>query len=183
MEKETITETVTLAEAVKRLDTNLPRLTRLISKPPYAEYVRREVRPTKTGMRTVTLLSVSILDALKAELQERTGSDSEQKQKQDYSELLLQLRAENTRLWKEMTAQREARDQADSEFRRLLLSRDMEIVQLQGEVQKLLTSGPVTVEAEPTLEDTQESPSAPQTAQELAKVDERPPRRWWEVWK
>ena len=61
-----------------------------------------------------------------------------------------------------------------------------EVASLVAELQKLsptLTSGPVTVEAEPTLEDTQEGYSAPQTAQELAKVDERPPRRWWEVWK
>jgi hypothetical protein len=184
MDKETVTETVTLAEAAKMLQTNLPRLTRLIERPHSADSVRREPRQTKTGIRTVTLLSVSVLPALKADLQGKVETEREQKQKQSQEELLASVQSEVAFLRAELVAQREARDKADSEFRRLLLSRDMEITRIQQENRLLLAAPPVenaTQDAQETRTDTETPDMVNHTlGAETGIQSAQEKKKWWQ---
>jgi hypothetical protein len=68
-------DSVTVCEAAQRLGFTLPRLQRLLKRPEFAPHVHQAERPTRTGTRTVTLVSVSVLEALRS-------TESEQKRKQ-----------------------------------------------------------------------------------------------------
>ncbi|MDX1935176.1 MAG: hypothetical protein SFU56_21475 [Capsulimonadales bacterium] len=70
---------ISVSEAAQQLGVNLPRLLRYLRREPFVAYLRKEDRKTRTGMRTVTLVSVSILSELKRALREE---NPQQKQKQ-----------------------------------------------------------------------------------------------------
>lgn len=54
-------DTLPLTEAAQQLGLTLPRLQRILKRPEFAAHVHTGQRQTKTGTRTVTLVSVSIL--------------------------------------------------------------------------------------------------------------------------
>ena len=144
--------------------------------------VRGKIRNKREGDRLLVCLeALPIGNNLPDEQREQASANNEPSVREQTAnrELLDELKADVAFL----RSQLQQRDQAESEFRRLLLIRDTEIQRLMQENRRLLIAAPVDVEAEPAVQDTQEGYSAPQTAQELAKVDERPPRRWWEFWK
>lgn len=72
---------VSISEAAERLGVTLPRLQRALKRPEFAAHVRIGERPTRTGTRTVTLVSVSVLGDLSRWL-------GEQKHKQKRPESL-----------------------------------------------------------------------------------------------
>jgi hypothetical protein len=61
-----------------RLGVTLPRLMRLLKRPELAPLCWQESRPTRTGTRTVTLVSISVQERLKEAF---TEADTEQKRK------------------------------------------------------------------------------------------------------
>ena len=63
--------TVSLSDAAARLGITLPRLTRLLKRPEFAAGVTKAERQTKTGTRTVTLISVSVFEAIRLTLGEQ----------------------------------------------------------------------------------------------------------------
>jgi hypothetical protein len=76
-------EAIPVADAARLLGVTLPRLQRTLKHPEFFPHVLKTERPTKTGTRTVTVISVSVMDALKAALSE---GDGEQKRKQSHPE-------------------------------------------------------------------------------------------------
>ena len=66
-----VPEALTLAEAAERLSITLPRLTRLLKRAEFAPGVSQVQRATKTGTRTVTLVSVSVIEAVLLSLTEQ----------------------------------------------------------------------------------------------------------------
>lgn len=67
---------VTLTDLAGRLGVSLPRLQRLLKRPEFVRHVRKGQRKTATGTRTVTLVSVSVLEALEQAVRE---AETEQK--------------------------------------------------------------------------------------------------------
>jgi len=61
---------VPLSEAAATLGITLPRLTRLLKRPEFAAGVSKSERQTRTGTRTITLVSVSVLEAVRFSLSE-----------------------------------------------------------------------------------------------------------------
>jgi hypothetical protein len=61
-----------------RLGVTLPRLMRLLKRPELTSLCWQESRPTRTGTRTVTLVSISVQERLKEAF---TEADTEQKRK------------------------------------------------------------------------------------------------------
>ncbi len=57
-------ESITVSDAAERLGITLPRLQRLLRRPDFAAHVHKAEHQTRTGTRTVTLVSVSVLPAL-----------------------------------------------------------------------------------------------------------------------
>jgi hypothetical protein len=71
-------DSVTVSVMAERLGVTLPRLMRLLKRPELAPLCWQESRPTRTGTRTVTLVSVSVQERLKEAF---TEADTEQKRK------------------------------------------------------------------------------------------------------
>jgi len=64
-------EVVTIAEAAQELKVSIPRLRRLLAKPEWKGTVRQIDRPTKTGIRSTTVVPVSAIPNLSTALDER----------------------------------------------------------------------------------------------------------------
>lgn len=62
---------VPLSEAAARLRIILPRLTRLVKRPEFTSGITKTERQTKTGTRTVTLVSISVLEAVRLMISEQ----------------------------------------------------------------------------------------------------------------
>jgi hypothetical protein len=54
-------EYLTVAEAAERFGFTIPRLRRIVSRPPYAERCKTLERETRTGIRTALMLPVSLM--------------------------------------------------------------------------------------------------------------------------
>ena len=65
------TVTVSLSDAAARLGITLPRLTRLLKRPEFVAGITKAERQTRTGTRTVTLISVSVFEAIRLTLGEQ----------------------------------------------------------------------------------------------------------------
>ena len=78
-------EGLPVASVATALGVTLPRLQRLLKSDRFAPHVHKGERKTRTGTRTVTVVSVSVLDALKEALVEAEG---EQKRKHSHGEAL-----------------------------------------------------------------------------------------------
>ena len=90
-------ESVTISKAAETLGVTLPRLARLLKRPEFAASVSKGERQTRTGTRTVTLVRVSVLDALRRalfeteneaktddEAKEEAGPEQKRKQKREH---------------------------------------------------------------------------------------------------
>jgi hypothetical protein len=71
-------DSVTVSVMATRLGVTLPRLMRLLKRPELTSLCWQESRPTRTGTRTVTLVSVSVQERLKEAF---TEAGTEQKRK------------------------------------------------------------------------------------------------------
>lgn len=78
-------EGLPVASVATALGVTLPRLQRLLKADRFAPHVHKGERKTRTGTRMVTVVSVSVLDALKEALVEAEG---EQKRKHSHGESL-----------------------------------------------------------------------------------------------
>ena len=67
---------VSLSDAATSLGITLPRLTRLLKRPEFAGGVSKANRPTRTGTRTVTLVSVPVLEQIRLSLAEQKQEQS-----------------------------------------------------------------------------------------------------------
>lgn len=90
---------ITVSEVASQLNVPLPRLLRHLKKDKFAEFIIRESRVTKTGLRTVTKIDESIIYELKSAIQSRNTLKNKYKQK--YNQKLndtVQMQSEDVRL-------------------------------------------------------------------------------------
>lgn len=90
-------EAVPVQDLARELAITLPRLQRLLKRPEFARSVHKGERQTQTGTRTVTLVNVSIVPALREQIQSQSGAAGEQKREQKRTETLA-LDDERTRV-------------------------------------------------------------------------------------
>jgi hypothetical protein len=199
---------LTVAEAAQQLNVTLPRLRRMLARPDFAACLLQVERQTKTGTRTSTVLPVSVLVSLQQALESgetakrdvEAEREQEREQTQNRNEnavLLEQMRSEIQYLRGELTAQREQhgqetarRDEADGEFRRLLLKQDSEIARLQQENRLLLAVPPVesTPQSNEDARTDTVEPDAGISAQELEQAENRletgqEKKKWYQFWR
>lgn len=165
-------EWVTVAEAARRLDTNEPRLRRLLKLPDFAEAVRQETRQTKTGTRTGTVVSVSVLPTLREALEKGTGSESQHKQEREHSEALsLQQVAA---VYQALAAEKEAR----------IRQQEREIEHLRDEVEflrKQLENRLLPPAHETPPHSSENTPVHREEMREAQRDHQR--CAWWQFWK
>ena len=108
-------DAIPITEAARSLAVTLPRLQRALKRQEFASHVWQEARPTRTGTRTVTVVSISVLDRLKAVLREGSG---EHKRERSHGEALVSDSAEGERLravWELAMRQADARIREQAE--------------------------------------------------------------------
>jgi hypothetical protein len=182
--RETRTGTRSAAMASKTLIEELSLLFESKKKPDNRDTDNKDAKPdisprTGTGTRKRSIDTVATATRLLAEKDARIA---------DLKAALQQEQEQRQAVQAEMFAQRQARDQADNEFRRLLLRQDAEIARLQQENRLLL--------AAPLVEEPIQAAQEPRTAQVETETGNPPPeqprdgqsatgltRKWWQFWR
>jgi hypothetical protein len=73
-------EYLTVAEAAERIGFTIPRLRRLIARPPYVQHCRTVSRETRTGTRAAVVIPVSMLAEMASGRHERPQQEREREQ-------------------------------------------------------------------------------------------------------
>ena len=173
---------VTVSELAARLDVTLPRLQRVLKREPFAALLQKQARATRTGTRTVTCVSVSVIPALQEALRE---GNNEHKREHLRPLPLVSPTDEQTRAYLEMlTRQADARiaEQAQTiaDLRRdkdeLRLERERlqcEVLALTFQVQEFRSIGAKQNSPQEATGETNETVSAGVSVVPTQK------RRWW----
>ena len=76
-------EFLTIAEAATRLGVTIPRLRRLLARPQFAPYCKTVARQTRTGIRTATVIPVSVLSSIQIDATQPVEREHKQEREQE----------------------------------------------------------------------------------------------------
>ena len=198
-------DTVPLSEAAERLGVTLPRLQRLLRRAEFAPHVSKGERRTRTGTRTVTLVSVSVLPDLRSTIEgQKHEQNGANRYRSEGGEASAREGEASGPLVRAVIAQMEQRlADKDAEIARLAKLLDdanerqrMTLAALGQEQQLRALATPSPVQ-EPAPEQTGPErhaggPTAGDGGPEAAEAQprpggasegERPRQAWWQVWR
>ena len=164
-------EWLTIAEMARRLGTTEPRLRRILQREEFSEYTRQQERHTRTGTRTGTVVSVSVLPRLREAFEKGSTQQPEHKREREQSEAL--SLSKMAALYSALAAEKDARiRQQENEINHLRGEVEFLRKQVEGKILQAAPSEPMPV-----------TTGQAETTQTGGQAETDTRRPWWQIWR